>query len=51
MIARRHPPPLSDMTHVVLDGIEPSEYRKSLEASMEIASISFPNLRKQIAII
>jgi DNA-binding IclR family transcriptional regulator len=51
MIARHLPLPLSGMTLAVLDGIEPSEYRESLETSLEIASTSSHDLRKQIATI
>jgi hypothetical protein len=36
---------------VVLDGIEPSDHCESLETSLEIASISSPDLRKQITIV
>jgi hypothetical protein len=39
------------MAFAILDGIEPAEYRKSLEKSLEISSLSSPDLRKQIAII
>jgi hypothetical protein len=39
------------MALVILDDIEPSKYRESLEASLEISSLSSPDLRKQIAII
>jgi hypothetical protein len=51
MIARRPPIPLSGISLAALDGIEPSECRKSLERSLEIASISSPDLHKQIAVI
>jgi hypothetical protein len=51
MIARHSPLPLSGMALAVLDGIEPSEYRESLETSLEIASRPSPDLRKQITII
>jgi hypothetical protein len=39
------------MALAILDGIEPSEYRESLETSLEISSLSSPDLRKQIAIV
>jgi hypothetical protein len=51
MFARQPALPLSGMAFVILDGIEPSEYRESLENSLEISSLSSPDLRKQIAII
>jgi hypothetical protein len=39
------------MTLAVLDGIELSEYREPLETSLEVATISSSDLRKQFAII
>jgi hypothetical protein len=39
------------MALAVLDGIELSEYRESLETFLEIATISSSDLRKKFAII
>jgi hypothetical protein len=49
MIGRRPPMAISGLVFAVLDGIEPSEYSESLETSLSIASLSSPDLRKQIA--
>jgi hypothetical protein len=51
MFVRRPPLSLSGMALAILDGIEPSKYRESLETSLEISILSSPDLRKQIAII
>jgi hypothetical protein len=39
------------MPFAILDGLEPSEYRESLETSLEISNRSCLDLRKPIAII
>jgi hypothetical protein len=51
MIAGRPPLHLSSMTLAVLDSTEPSDYRESLEISLEIVSISSPDLPQQTTII
>jgi hypothetical protein len=43
--------PLIEMDFSILDLMQPLQYRESLETSLEISSLSFPDLRKQIAIL
>jgi hypothetical protein len=44
------PRPLSGLSLAVLNGTEPSEYRESLETSLETARMSSPDLPQQTAI-
>jgi hypothetical protein len=46
MFARPPLLPLSGMALAILGGTEPPEYRESLETSLEISSLSSPDLRK-----
>jgi hypothetical protein len=43
--------PLTKMDLSILDLMQPLQYRESPETSLEISSLSSPDLRKQISIL